>query len=140
MESEVKLNQKVWHIEISKYHNPKTSYHKDGIVVKQQKVIGISAYKICVDSEWFHTFAHNVKGKKKESYNSYLNNISVSIRTSDHILGDGVFIDLWTTKKPTDATLSKMVAKAANEINNRYGFIMAGAKDALYLMAQNHAF
>lgn len=134
---EYKINQKIWEIEI---RNPVTESctRKNGIAINECKIIGISVYKICINTDWFHTFYILNKGERRDSYKNYIDDISVSIRTDDHLLGNGVFITLYSSKKPTKRTLNKMVAKAAVEIDNKYGFLYSGAKDELYNFVSNY--
>lgn len=135
---EYKVKQKVWEIKISKYSKPLSKYsiHKDGINVKELEILGISKYKIVLNNDWFTTVTNDsIEGYKKDrSYNTYLNDISVDIRTNNHILDDGVFISLYSTVKPSPKLLNKMVSKASLEINNKYGFLFGGIVDELYEM------
>lgn len=130
MKKEIKLCTKVWHIEIKKANEPK-SYSPNGIFINEHSIIGISKYKICINNDWFSTFNHAEPNKKKESYNSYLNDIKVIIRTNDRLFDNGIFIDLYTTSKPTKATLNKMVATACVQIKKEYGWIFNGIDDDL---------
>ena len=128
----------MWCIEIKKYHNPILASDKTGVFISETKIIGVSPYRICAGDDWFHTFSRHVKGRKYESYNTYLDRTEVRIRTNNSVLGDGVFITLWSTKKPTDKMLSKMVAAASVQIDNKYGFLFSGVKDELYTLVENH--
>ena len=134
-----KVGQKVWQIEINKAVNEK-SYRPNGVVIKESKIIGISAYQICVQSDWFDKFYIKEEGVRRSSHENYLNDISVSIRTNNNLLGDGVFISLSSTKKPTKRLLNKMVAKASIEIDKRYGFLMGTIKEDLYDIADCYSF
>lgn len=135
MENEV--NQPIWAIEINKAVDAK-SYRPNGITVKEYKIIGISKYKICINNDWFTTFSYTKEGERKDrSIYSYLDDISVSIRVKNSILGDGIFITLYSTKKPTKATFKKMVAAACVRIDNEYGFLFKSAKDDLWEMIEN---
>ena len=78
------------------------------------------------------------KGKKKESYESHLDYIVVSVRVNDRLFGDGVFVSMHSTQKPTKAILRKMAAKAANHIYKHYGFLMSDAKDKIWDFADNY--
>lgn len=135
MENEV--NQPIWAIEINKAVDAK-SYRPNGIIVKEYKIIGISKYRICINDDWFTTFSYTKEGERKDrSIYSYLNDISVNIRVKNSILGDGIFITLHSTKKPTKATFKKMVAAACVKIDNEYGFLFKSAKDDLWEMIEN---
>jgi len=127
----MKINQKVWHIEINNSVIEK-SYKPNGVVIKELKIIGISEYKICLNNDWFTALDIIRSGGKKEKHCSYIDNISTSIRTQNSILGDGIFISLFSTKKPSQKLLEKMVGSASNTIEKEYGFLLRGAKDELY--------
>lgn len=135
----IKKNQKIWRVDINNPKNPKR-YPEKGIEIKEHKVIGISRYKICLDDDWFTTLAHTIEGKKKESYNLYLDHTVVTVRVNNHILGDGVFINLFSTTKPTRKTIQSMVAKANAKIDKEYGFLFSGAKEELWSMVENYNF
>lgn len=134
---DLKIGDKVWHIEIRK-SNEEKSYSPNGIFINEHKIIGISKFKICIDSDWFQTFALPTElGKRKESYNSYLNDICIDIRTNNHLLGDGIFISMYSTSKPNNKTIDKMIAKCVLDIDRKYGWIISSAKDELYGMADD---
>ncbi len=132
-----RIKQKVWAVSIRKAVKEKF-YQPNGVEVCEHEIIGISKHKICIDTDWFTTFSLVKDGCRKDRYNSYLDSISVSIRTDNNILGDGVFIELFSTKKPTKATLRKMVATASVEIDKKYGFLFNGVKNELYEMIENY--
>jgi len=132
-----KIGQAVWQIEINKAVDEK-SYRPNGIVIEKTKIIGISKFQICIQSDWFEKFYIKEEGKRRSSHENYLNDINVNIRTNQSILGDGVFVSMTSTKKPTKRLLKKMVAKANNEIDKRYGFLMGTIKDELYNFADNY--
>lgn len=132
------VKQKVWEIKINKFSKPRSTYstRQDGITINELEILGVSKYKVVLNNDWFTTVTNDsAEGYKKDrSYNTYLNDVSVNIRTNNHILDDGVFISLYSTVKPTDKLLNKMVAKASLEINKQYGFLFGGIVDELYDM------
>ena len=136
---EYTVGQKVWKIEIN---NPAPANHstirKKGIKIVNFLILGISRYKIVINDDWFSTFYTKEKGERKESYKNYLDDISVKTRIGDCLLGDGVFISLYGTKKPTKAILNKMASKASVEIDSKFGFLFSGAKDAIYDLVDNY--
>lgn len=135
---EYTIKQKVWEIKISKFSKPRQKYSicQDGIVIKELEILGVSSYKVVLNNDWFTTITNDsIEGYKKDrSYNTYLNDISVNIRTNNHILDDGIFISLYSTVNPSNKLLKKMVAKASLEINKQYGFLFGGIVDELYDM------
>ena len=135
---EEKIKDKVWIIEINKHKDieSKYSFRKDGIIISEHEIIGISSYKICINNDYFSTFYYKKeKGDRRSSHENYLNDVEVCIRTHG-ILDHGIFIKLYSTKKPTKRTLNKMVAKASLEIDKKYGFLFSGIKEELYNMVE----
>ena len=138
---ENKVNDPVWEIRIIKYSNPNEySYRDNGVLIKKHKIIGISQYKICVNTDWFETFYYKNKGERRSSCETYLNDVLVHIRTNNSILGDGVFATLYSTKKPTSRTLKKMMGKVSNDIDKNYGWLFSGVKDELWSMVETYDF
>jgi len=134
----MRVNQKIWHIEINNAVCER-SYRPNGVRIKELKIIGISEYKICINTDWFTTMDVVKEGQRKDrSYKSYLDDVSTSIRTADSILDEGVFLSLYSTKKPNKKMLQKMVASAANEINKKYGFLLRGVKNELYDLVDDY--
>src|SRR5690349_3091064 len=122
-----KVNQKVWCIKINKCKNTPSKWdvRQDGLKIEEFKILGVSKYKIVLNNEWFTTIDNDDREgfKKDRDYQIYLDEVSVNISTNNSILGDGIFITLYSTKEPTQKILDKMVAKAANEIDKKYGFL-----------------
>lgn len=125
-------NQPIWHIEIKKYKDY-SIYYKDGLTVENLKVLGVSKYRVVLNDEWFTTLDNDDREgyRKDRSVYRYIDDINVRINTNCPILGEGVFISLYSTKEPTKKLLNKMVAQASSEINKNYGFLLRGAVDEI---------
>lgn len=136
------VDQKIWQIKINKHSTSPSQYsvRQDGIKTEELKILGISPYKIVLNNDWFTTLENDDRdGYRRDlKYYTYLDEVSVNIRTNDSILGDGVFITLYSTKEPNNKILKKMVAKASTEINKKYGFLFGGIVDELYSMVENN--
>jgi len=127
-----KVNQKIYYIQINNAAKER-SYRPNGVVIEELKIIGVSRVKICLNNEWFTTLDVVQEGRRKDrTIYSYTDDVKTSVRTRNDILDDGVFISLYSTKKPTKKTLEKMVASASNTIDKDFGFLFKGAKDELY--------
>ena len=133
-----KAGQPIWKIKITKNSIPK-SYQKDGVNIEELKIIGVSKYKVVLNDDWFTTFDNDtIDGYRKDrSIYSYIDDIKVSIRTNNNILGDGVFVTLYSSKKPTKRVLNKMYGAVVSKIDNDYGFLFNGAKDEIYSLIEN---
>ena len=132
--------QKIWHIEINRWSEPQSrwSHRKDGITIEELEILGVSKYKLVLNNDWFTTLDNDDREGYKKDHSSYryIDDISVNIRTSGSILGDGIFITLYSTKEPTEKILNKMVAKTSNEINKKYGWLFSGVVKELYEMVK----
>ena len=133
----LELNQTIYEINIDKAVLEK-SYRKNGIKILEHKIIGINTWRLCINDVYFSKFDVKQKGQRRETYNTYIEDTRVTIRVGDSILGDGIFVKLHTTKKPTKATLKKMVAKAVIDIDSKYGFLFGGVKYELYDFVEQH--
>lgn len=134
---EVNIGQKVWEIEINNPVQERT-YRRKGIKINELEIIGISQFKICLNDDWFTTLDKEKDGVRKDrSLYRYLNDVTVSIRTNNHILDDGVFAKYYSTKKPSKTILNKMAAEISNEIKNKYGFLLNGASDEIWSIVRN---
>ena len=132
------VNQPVWHIEINNAVDEK-SYRPNGVSIKELKIIGVSPYKICLNNDWFTTLDLIREGdRKNRSIYHYMDNIHTSIRTKDNLLGNGVFISLYSTVKPTKSTLKRMVGHAANKIDKDFGFLLRGATNELHDLIEKY--
>lgn len=126
--SEYKVGQTVWKIRIDKYKEERGKYsvRQNGIHIEETKILGISKFKIVLDDDFFTTLDKAEQRKDRSMY-YYLDDISVTIRTNNHILDDGVFISLYSTTPPNKKLLNKMVKVAEKEIDKKYGFLFGGA-------------
>ena len=101
----------------------------------------ISIHRICINDLFFSTFSYKKeKGQRRDSYESYLNDINVNVKTKEDYFGSGVFITMYSTNKPTKRTLKKMVATASIKIDKEYGFLFNGVKDELYNLVDDFKF
>jgi len=135
------VNQPIWHIEIKKYkESPKYSYQKDGITIENLEILGVSKYKVVLNDAWFTTVDNDDREsyRKDRSCYRYIDDINVRISTNNSLLGDGIFISLYSTKEPTKKLLNKMVAQASVEIDKNYGFLYRGAVNEVQDIVNNY--
>jgi hypothetical protein len=136
-----KVGQKIWYIEINKFQIEPSQWSskQNGVSVENLEILGVSKYKIVLNDDWFTTLDNDDRENyKKEKHYSYLDDTIVSVRTGGSLMGDGVFIRLYSTKEPDEKLLNKMVAKAANKIEKEYGFLFNGIIDELYNTVNNY--
>jgi len=135
-----KVGQKIWEVKLQ-LTNKESSYSPNGLFIKELKVIGVSKYKVCLNDDWFTTLDNddreNYKKERNDCYR-YANDIRVDIRTCNHILGDGVYANMFSTTKPNDATLKKIYGKISNQIDKQYGFLFKDVKDKIWDIIGNY--
>jgi hypothetical protein len=134
----MEIGDKIWKIEINKPQERKGSIRKEGIHIKEHKVIGVNDIQACIDDLHFSKLRKREKGERRESYHTYSNDIYVNIRTNDSLLGNGIYIYVYSSKKPTKNLLKKMVSKASVEINTKYEFLMNSVGSDLMDMVGNY--
>jgi len=126
-ELETKVGQKVFEIQLnlrsedSRYNS--TTYHKEGSFVEDLKIVYQTDYKIALSDEYITVLSRNQKGKKKDDYNSYLEQINVSILTKETYFPNGIFAKCYTTKNPK-LIIKKMKKAMLEKIDKDYGFLI----------------
>jgi len=129
----LKTGQTIYKVEIKKFAK-ETNHDKSGVYVEQLRIIGISDVKVCLDDRWFTSLDVPRNGKKeKGSIYHYMNDINVRICVN-HILSDGVFATLHSSKKPTKKTLQKMFAAIESKIDREYSFMFYSVKSEIIEM------
>ncbi len=130
MEEKFKLNtfigQKVYHIEINirddKSKRNSTSLDKEGIFIKEFTIVHQTRRKTAISNEWISTFDRQKIGEKKESYNSYLNDPTVRIKTKETYFANGIFSTMYSLEDPKKA-IKKIKKAIIEKINSEYGFL-----------------
>ena len=138
-----KVGQQVWKININKPKTNKSySIYKEGIHIKEMKILGVSKSKVCLDDIFFTSLTNDkVEGHRKDKrYNTYIGDVSVHIRAKDGLFDAGIFATLYTTSKPTRRTLNRIYGRIANQIQEEYSFLMKGAADEIFDMVDNYNF
>lgn len=126
-----KTGDKVWEISINKVVGAKSDLYKNGINIEEFEIIGVSNTRICINSDYFTTFYIKEKNERKSSWKNFLNEVSVKVETEEDYFGKGVFIKMYSTKKPTKSILNKMLKNAYSVIDSKYGFLFTGYKTEL---------
>lgn len=121
-----KIGQKVWLIRISKPQEGSRyilSYERKGVHIEQSKIIGVSDFKIVLETPFFETLDHDLKEQRRKSDGYYLNKTFCKIVANDNLFTNGMFVKRYSTTKPTKKMLSNMVAELNFEAKERYGFL-----------------
>ena len=124
METIFKVGQKLWEVKIN---NPKSGkslgLYDEGCFVKEHKIIGISPYKICVDTPFFQTFSLN-----KSTHDTMIDEVTVRIATNETFFPNGIFVTVFSSKKPTDSLFKKMISEATKKVSEKYGFLFGNVE------------
>ena len=135
-----KVSQKVWKIQINKVINAKSDLYKNGVTIEEYEIIGVSEYKICINSPHFQTFSYlKSSGQRKDIWGDYLNEVNVSVKTKEDYFGNGIFSTMYSSKKPSKAVLNKIVKEINKKIDKEYGFLFNGFKDELQSFVNNYS-
>lgn len=96
--------------EVKIYFNPRYSFEKEEekFKVSEVKVLAENEKFLCLEDDYFTKITKN---KNWDKIYDTLNKPSISIRTKDSILGEGIFYTLYTTKKKRISTIRKEIEK-----------------------------
>lgn len=123
---ETNKNQKVFLIELN-VHSSKSNYnsyslYKEGLFVKELKIVHQTNHKIVLSDEFVTVLDRELEGQKKESYKHCLDDISISIKTKETYFPNGIFCSVHTTGD-VEKTILKIKQKIIRKINSEYGFL-----------------
>jgi len=99
-----------------------TSCYPHGIIIKELKIVHQTQYKIALSDEWITLLDRQKEAQKKESYNHYLEEITVSVKTKETFWPNGIFAYCYTLDNP-EKCLSKIKRKMIDQVNKDYGFL-----------------
>ena len=134
-----KVGQKVWEITVNKVVNAKTDFHKNGVTIKEFKIIGISDVKICINDRYFTNFDFLTKTEPdRDSWKTYLNDVRVKVQTKEDYFGSGIFTTTHSTRKPSKAILKRIVKEACLVIEKDHEFSLNGFKTELTSCIENY--
>ena len=118
-----KKNQTVYFIELNIINGKNTSnLYKEGLFVKEYKIVHQSKYKIALSDDWITILDRQQLGQRKESYNRFLNDINVRIKTNETYFPNGVFCTCYTIDNP-EKVIMKLKHQMIIEIEKKYGFL-----------------
>ena len=118
------IGQKVWEIEINlPFDGIGDSLHKQGIFIGELEIVYQTDWKIAISDDWISTLYRREKGKKKESYCSYLDDLSVSVKTKETYFSNGIFAKVYSTKEPTEALLNSFKKEIKQQVLKEYSFL-----------------
>ena len=123
---ETRNGQTVYHVQVNMRDdlsmNNRTSYNKHGIFVTELKIVHQTKYKIALSDDFISLFYRQKQDQKQELYNSYLEQVNVSIVTKESFFPNGIFSCCYTLEYPKKC-ISKIKRKVIEKINKEYGFL-----------------
>ena len=118
------IGQKIWEIRINlPFNGVGDSLYKHGIFIDELSIVYQTGYKLALSDEWITTLYRKEKGKKKESYCTYLDDLSVSVKTKETYFSNGIFASIYSTKEPTEALISALKRELKQSVEKEYSFL-----------------
>jgi len=123
-ELQTEVGQTVCEIRINMpTREPRFSSEKEGIFIKELEIVYQTERKIALSDEWITCLDRQEKDKKQESYNLYLENIAVSIKTKETaIFTNGIFAHCYTLEDP-HRLIDKIQKTIIKTVEKEYGFL-----------------
>ena len=123
---ETKKGQIVYDIEVNVRSemdmNKRTDYHRQGIFVKELKIVHQTNRKIALSDEYITILDRQRKGDRNDSYNHYLGDINVYVVTKENYFPNGIFCSCKTIIDPKKQ-LEKMKREIVNKIEKEYSWL-----------------
>lgn len=121
---ETEIGQKVWQIRINLPFDGKGDFlYKHGIFIEELSIIYQTNYKIALSNDWITCLDRKEKGKKKESYQTYLDDLKISVKTKETYFPNGIFAIIYSTKEPTEALLNSFKKEIKQQVEKEYSFL-----------------
>jgi len=93
-----------------------------GIFVKKLEIVYQTPYKIALSGDWIPVIDRQKEGQRKESYKTFLDDVSVRIVTKETYFANGVFGHCYTLNDP-QKVIKSIKQKMIDRINSDYGFL-----------------
>lgn len=120
---ETKKGQKVYRINLNILNGTSTcSLHKEGLFVEELKIVHQTEYKIALNDKWISLLDRCRLDERKASYKRYLDEITVSIKTTETYFPNGIFCECYTIGN-TENMIKRMKHEIINKIKKEYGFL-----------------
>lgn len=118
------VGQKIWCVKINLPFDGKgDSLYKHGIFAEELSIVYQTDYKIALSNDWITCLDRKEKGKKKESYQDYLDNLNISVKTRETYFPNGIFAKIYSTKEPTEELLKSLKKELKRKIKFEYSFL-----------------
>lgn len=118
------IGQKVWKIVINlPFDGVGDSLYKHGIFIDESSIVYQTEYKLALSNDFITVLDRLEKGKKKESYCSYLDSLNVSVKTKETYFSNGIFAKIYSTKEPTEALISDLKRELKQNVEKEYSFL-----------------
>jgi len=123
---QTKIGQPVYEVEINirseDSMDRNTVSYKHGIFINKLKIVHQTEYKIVLSNPFVTLLDRQKTDKKKENYQHFLEDISVSVKTKDDFWPNGIFGHCYTLEDP-NKQISKIKRKMIDQVAKDYGFL-----------------
>lgn len=118
------IGQKIWEIKINlPFDGVGDSLYQQGVFMEELEIVYQTDYKVALSNDWITCLDRKEKDKKKESYCSYLDNLSISVKTKETYFSNGIFAKIYSTKEPTEALISYLKRELKQSVEKEYSFL-----------------
>ena len=126
-EHQTKIGTPVYSIHLNIVPNPRytsrvNSYDSEGIFIEKLKIVYQTERRLALSDNYITVLDRRYDGERLETYRSYLEEISVNIKTKERYFNNGIFAHVYTLQDP-EKIIKKMTSKIASKIKNEYGFL-----------------
>ena len=126
-EHQTKIGTPVYSIHLNIVPNPRytsrvNSYDSEGIFIEKLKIVYQTERRLALSDNYITVLDRRYDGERLETYRSYLEEISVNIKTKESYFNNGIFAHVYTLQDP-EKIIKKMTSKIASKIKNEYGFL-----------------
>jgi len=123
---ETKKGQTVYYVELNIHSGEATRFntglYSEGLFVKEKKIAFQSKYKIALNDDFITILDRQFDDRKKESYQTYLEDINVCIKTKETYWPNGIFAHCYTIENP-EKCIKNIKHRIISKIEKEYGFL-----------------
>ena len=94
-----------------------------GITVTPLKIVYQTNQKIALSDEWITILDRRKLGERKESYRRFLNDISISVKTTETYFPNGIFANCITNNNPS-SVIKEMKKSILNYVHSKYSWML----------------
>jgi len=133
--NETKIGQPVWEVRINIHSSSNQSiseWRKEGIIIKQLSIVHQTDRKIALSDDFITLLDRIEFGKRKESHQGVLEDVSISFVSKETYFPNGIFATAYTLEKP-EKFIPKMKKQMLVHIEKECGFLQKIDIDSLQI-------